>query len=116
MMNIVDYLVGNTDRHWGNWGFWVDNANNQLEKLHPLMDFNRSFRSYDSLEGARCLTAMGAVSQKDAALEAVKAIGLCQIHALPDDLSKLFSKINELFGARLDHMFGQRLELLQRTV
>lgn len=20
MMNIVDYLVGNTDRHWGNWG------------------------------------------------------------------------------------------------
>ena len=20
MMNIVDYLIGNTDRHWGNWG------------------------------------------------------------------------------------------------
>ena len=25
MMNILDYLVGNTDRHWGNWGFLVDN-------------------------------------------------------------------------------------------
>lgn len=49
MMNIVDYLVGNTERHWGNWGFWVDNSNNKLGKLHPLMDFNRSFRSYDTL-------------------------------------------------------------------
>ena len=116
MMNIVDYLVGNTDRHWGNWGFWVDNANNKLEKLHPLMDFNRSFRSYDSLEGARCLTAMGTISQKDAAVEAVKAIGLCQINSLPDDLSRLFSNINVLFGARLDDMLRQRLELLQRTV
>lgn len=23
MMNIIDYLVGNTDRHWGNWGILV---------------------------------------------------------------------------------------------
>lgn len=30
MMNIVDYLIGNTDRHWGNWGFLVNNANNKL--------------------------------------------------------------------------------------
>ena len=27
MMNIIDYLIGNTDRHWGNWGFLVDNNN-----------------------------------------------------------------------------------------
>ena len=26
MMNILDYLVGNTDRHWENWGLLVDNA------------------------------------------------------------------------------------------
>ena len=25
MMNIIDYLTGNTDRHWGNWGVLVDN-------------------------------------------------------------------------------------------
>ena len=24
MMNILDYLVGNTDRHWENWGLLVD--------------------------------------------------------------------------------------------
>ena len=29
MMNILDYLVGNTDRHWGNWGFLVDNRTGQ---------------------------------------------------------------------------------------
>ncbi len=29
MMNIVDYLIGNTDRHWGNWGVLVCNSNNK---------------------------------------------------------------------------------------
>ena len=56
MMNIVDYLVGNTDRHWGNWGFFADNATNRLTKLYPLMDFNRAFGADDTLEGARCQT------------------------------------------------------------
>jgi hypothetical protein len=31
MMNILDYLIGNTDRHWGNWGLFVDNATNKLQ-------------------------------------------------------------------------------------
>ena len=30
MMNILDYLVGNVDRHWGNWGFLIDNQKNKL--------------------------------------------------------------------------------------
>ncbi len=43
---------------------------------HPLMDFNQSFRAYDTLDGARCLTARpGNLSQLEAALEAVEAIG-----------------------------------------
>ena len=53
MMNIVDYLVGNVDRHCGNWGFWVDNRTNKLGKLHPLMDFNKAFHAYDSVEGGQ---------------------------------------------------------------
>ena len=72
MMNIVDYLVGNTDRHWGNWGFWVDNHTNKLMKLHPLMDFNKAFHAYDSVEGAKCLTTKENMSQKDAAIMAVR--------------------------------------------
>ena len=79
MMNLIDYLVGNTDRHWGNWGFLVSNDTNKLEKLYPLMDFNKSFLSYDTIDGARCQTSSRKLSQREAALEAVRAVGLNQI-------------------------------------
>ena len=69
MMNIVDYLVGNTDRHWGNWGVLVKNSNNKPTGIHKLMDFNQSFHEYDSLEGANCQTVFWRkVSQKEAPL------------------------------------------------
>lgn len=79
MMNIVDYLIGNVDRHWGNWGFIVDNKTNKIDKLYPLMDLNKAFLSYDNLEGALCQTTDRKISQKQAAIEAVKRIGLNQI-------------------------------------
>ena len=79
MMNLIDYLVGNTDRHWGNWGFLVDNDTNRLEKLYPLMDFNKSFLAYDTIDGARCQTSGRKLSQREAAIEAVRAVGLNQI-------------------------------------
>lgn len=79
MMNLIDYLVGNTDRHWGNWGFLVNNDTNKLEKLHPLMDFNKSFLSYGTLDGSRCQASVRTLSQREAALEAVHAVGLNQI-------------------------------------
>ena len=79
MMNLIDYLVGNTDRHWGNWGFLVSNDTNRLEKLYPLMDFNKSFLAYDSIDGARCQTSSRKLSQREAAIEAIRAVGLNQI-------------------------------------
>ena len=104
MMNIIDYLIGNTDRHWGNWGFWVNNKTNKVIKLHPLMDYNKAFLSYDKLSGARCQTADKPKSQQQAAEEAVRAVGLNQI-----------KEVNPAWFA--DHatkeMFFQRLELLK---
>ena len=85
MMNLIDYLVGNTDRHWGNWGFLVDNKTNRPERLHPLMDFNKAFLAYDTLDGTRCQTNAKKQSQRDAALEAVQAIGLNQIAQVKED-------------------------------
>ena len=100
MMNMVDYLVGNTDRHWGNWGFWVDNRTNRLEKLHPLMDFNKAFQAYDSVEGARCLTLRGRnVSQREAAETGVRAVGLNQIQPLPEDLPEMLYRRYEILKA-----------------
>ena len=106
MMNVIDYLVGNTDRHWGNWGFLVDNRTNRLLKLYPLMDFNRAFNVYDTLDGARCLTTRESMSQKDAAIDAVKHIGLNQLSEVqrnwfPDETTW--------------RMFSQRLNLLRAT-
>ncbi|MBE6655701.1 MAG: hypothetical protein E7609_02380 [Ruminococcaceae bacterium] len=100
MMNILDYLIGNTDRHWGNWGFVVDNATNKPLKLYPLMDFNKAFTSYETVEGARVQTTTARMSQRMAAIDAVKTVGLNQIKEIDpawfDD-----PKIAEMFFARL---------------
>ncbi len=79
MMNIMDYLIGNIDRHWGNWGLLIDNKTNKPVRLYDLMDFNKAFHSYDTIEGANCLTVADKKTQKEAAIEAVKQIGLNQI-------------------------------------
>ena len=83
MMNILDYLTGNTDRHWANWGFLVDNRTNRPVRLYDLMDFNHTFEAYDTLDGAPCLPERNvfgrSVTQKEAALEGVRRIGLNQI-------------------------------------
>ena len=47
MMNLIDYLVGNTDRHWGNWGFMVKNDTNRLEKLYPRPVYDLVFMDID---------------------------------------------------------------------
>ena len=104
MMNIIDYLVGNTDRHWGNWGLLMDNATNQPLRLHDLMDFNCAFLSYDTIDGANCLTADKKMTQREAAEYAVKQVGLNQVAEIDDSWFQ-----NE--GQK--QMFYQRLALLR---
>ena len=43
------------------------------------MDFNKAFLAYDTLDGALCQTNAKRQSQREAALEAVRAVGLNQI-------------------------------------
>lgn len=105
MMNIVDYLIGNTDRHWANWGFLVDNESNTLIRLYPLMDYNKAFNSYDTIEGARCQTIDNIISQMDAAIEAVKQIGLNQIAEVK---SGWFADYEQF------EMFNKRLNILKK--
>ena len=107
--NILDYLVGNTDRHWENWGLLVDNETNQPIRLHDLMDFNRAFQQYDTLDGANCLTVgKRHLSQREAAVEAVNKIGLNQI----------FNIAEEVFGERKKWMdeFRGRIWVLRKKV
>lgn len=104
MMNIVDYLIGNTDRHWGNWGLLVDNKTNRPIRLHDLMDFNMAFQAYDTIEGAKCLTDVKKITQKEAAIEAVRAVGLNQICEIQPEWFTDETK---------KEMFFRRLELLK---
>ena len=106
MMNLIDYLVGNTDRHWGNWGFLVANDTNRLEKLYPLMDFNKSFLAYDTIDGARCQTSSRKLSQREAAIEAVRAVGLNQIAEVKPEWFE---------DQDMRDMFFRRLNVLRNT-
>lgn len=107
MMNIVDYLVGNTDRHWGNWGFAVNNNDNSIIKLHALMDFNKAFNSYDTVDGAKCQTVLLNMSQKQAAVEAVKKVGLNQIC----EVARAWFDNDEIY-----EMFNKRLSVLKNAL
>lgn len=100
-MNILDYLTGNTDRHPENWGFLIDNETNGYIGLYPLMDFNQCFYSYDNLDGAGCQTVLPRkMTQREAAIEAVKKIGLRQIKEVDVNLFEN-TKHAEMFESRL---------------
>ena len=106
MMNVIDYLVGNTDRHWGNWGLLVDNRTNRPISLHPLMDFNKAFLSYDTEDGAVCQTTAKKISQKQAAIEAVRSVGLNLTRPLNDVCFP---------DEQTETMFFTRLSILQNA-
>lgn len=104
-MNILDYLVGNIDRHPENWGFLVDNQTNECVSLYPIMDFNQSFGSYDTIEGANCQTAYPQrVTQREAAIESVKQIGLCQIKDIDENIFADAVEWKEMFYKRLEEL------------
>ena len=107
MMNITDYLIGNTDRHWGNWGFFVDNSTNKLMRLYPLMDFNKAFMAYASIDGAQCQTTDKKMTQREAAIEAVRKVGLNQIYDINED----WFEDNDTKA-----MFFERLKFLKELV
>lgn len=44
MMNLADYLVGNSDEHPDNWGIIYDN-NMQILDISPIMDFDHAFEA-----------------------------------------------------------------------
>ena len=100
MMNAMDYLVGNTDRHWGNWGLLVDNRTNRPVSLHPLMDFNKAFSAYDTPDGALCQTTAEKISQRQAAAEAVGRVGLNRLRSL-NDVSFPDEQTKKMFFTRL---------------
>lgn len=42
-MEIVDFLISNSDRHNQNWGFYYDPKTMEILRCHPLFDHNNAF-------------------------------------------------------------------------
>jgi hypothetical protein len=42
-MAVIDYLIGNSDRHGGNWGFFREAPTWEITGLHDLYDHNKAF-------------------------------------------------------------------------
>ncbi|MBO4394877.1 MAG: hypothetical protein J5819_00840 [Eubacterium sp.] len=100
-MNIIDYLVGNTDRHWGNWGWLIDNESGERIRLHDLMDFNQAFRSYDTTDGAMC-QPLRTINQREAALDAISHIGFHPIGEFDDAWFAGHDEWRQMFHRRLE--------------
>ena len=65
------------------------------------MDFNQAFNAYDSIEGSNCLTTPIPMTQKEAAIEAVKKIGLNQISPIKPNWFQNDQQKYEMFLKRL---------------
>ena len=69
--------------------------------------FNKSFLSYDTVDGARCQTSSRRLSQREAALEAVRAVGLNQIAEVEPEW---------FADPAVRDMFFRRLETVKKAV
>ena len=104
-MNILDYLIGNTDRHPENWGFLVDNQTNEYLSLYLIMDLNKSFESYDTMDGANCQTVLPKrQTQREAAIDAVREIGMNQICEIREEMFRDAPQWKDMFFARLEEL------------
>lgn len=77
--------------------------------MFKFFDFNfsKAFNSYDILDGVKCQTTPKTMSQLEAAVEAVKAVGLNQIHEVK----------KEWFGSEKQYnMFCRRLNVLNQNL
>lgn len=79
----------------------MDNLTNQPVRLFDLMDLNQTFLVYDTPNGANCMTTGNRkMSQREAAVEAVKKIGLNQRNEIKDEWFKGREKEREMFWCR----------------
>ena len=84
----------------------MDNETNQPIRLHDLMDFNRAFQQYDTLDGTNCLTVgKRHLNQREAAVEAVRKIGLNLLENVNKDIF--------VGSTKRDVAYSKRIELLK---
>lgn len=85
---VADYLLANSDRHSGNWGFYMNNRTGKIVRMHPLFDHNNAFDAEFMADpnGGACQLMPG-FSQRDAALYAIKR---CDVRCLKPVSREIF--------------------------
>ena len=77
----------------------------ERDAWHDLQAFNRTVQQHDTLDGANCLTiGKRHLSQREAAVEAVQAIGLNQIRDVESAVFAGYEEYGEMFSSRLEEM------------
>ena len=72
-----------------------------------MMDFNKAFLAYDTIDGARCQTCSRKLSQREAAIEAVRAVGLNQIAEIKTEWFE-DPTVRDMFFRRLEEVKSER--------
>jgi hypothetical protein len=103
-MNVVDYVVGNEDRHGQNWGFYMGNKSGDLTMLHPLYDHNNAFgeENIDDIEGGASIIMSG-----HSKFEVAKySIRKCDLRLVEDIKKSVFvnGKHMEMLCRRMDKL------------
>lgn len=119
-MNIMTYLIGNSDNHDGNWGFFRDNDTGKLLRIHSLFDFNCAFENYDKKDGGWCIPELKKIvmdesnelfyepdslskTLQEASLEAVNYVDIEMKHPIRKDYF-LSDGDYEVFRTRCDEL------------
>ena len=116
-MIVFDAVILNTDRHYGNFGFLVDNKTNQIIALAPLFDHGNSLLNFASGEAVTSEKAIKkyAVAQMpcvyDDFIEEAKTV---LTHEHRNNLRKLLDF--RFKRHRLYNLPEQRLELIEAVV
>ncbi|MCD7862241.1 MAG: hypothetical protein LUG61_01700 [Lachnospiraceae bacterium] len=72
-MQIADYILGNSDRHEQNWGFFMDNNTGRITGFCPLMDHDHAF---DNTENIPSQTSEKKETLKEAAFRSIQSSNL----------------------------------------
>lgn len=104
-MCVIDFIIGNTDRHLGNVNFIVDNSNNKIVEMSPLFDHNQALICdyFNGLDYNLVYEATG-LSMIDTAMKYWEASNLeLDFTVLPEGCLKRFEDLNtKSFSRRLE--------------
>lgn len=67
-MQVIDYILNNSDRHGQNWGFYMDNASGKLAGMALHFDHDKAFNRNREIMS---LTSLIPVTMKEAALNSL---------------------------------------------